>query len=287
MIRFIEWLGRNKLIAVLLSIIVYFTIVAFHQVITDLAIKLRNAIGRDRYNEYIAYFFLFLLLVTLVIYCYYSLKGRQKFLKSALFVIIIALMVISFKYLMTYSIEAIHFPEYMLVAILLIPVLRSYGETVFWVTILGIMDELFQYIFLVPDFDYLDFNDIILNLIGAGAGAIMIFNLGKDVVPIRPVKWYRSPAIFTGAGLIAFFSILLLNGKMTINPADPTMTDTWFSLNRKPMPGEFWKEAYPGRVFHILRPYEGVFVMCLLFTGFFILDLFVTKSRKRGTELSK
>lgn len=272
MIRIFKWLGRNKIVSVLAGIAVYFSIVAFHDEITGLVIKLRNNVGRDQYNDYFAYGFLAHMIIVLIIMIYYSLRERQKLLKLSLVAVISALSLVSYRVLMTYNIEAIHFVEYMLLAMILMPVIRSYGETVFWVTILGILDELFQYRFLTPNFEYFDFNDNILNLIGAGAGVVMIFILGGDAVQLRKMKWYRSPAVITGLGLLIIFFILLISGKMTVNPPELPGSDTWFWLNRKKMPDEFWTTGYPGRNFHILRPMEGIILMYLLFAGFFILD---------------
>lgn len=278
MAKFIQWLGRNKILAVLLAIVVYFSIVAFHQVITDLAIKLRNAIGRDRYNEYLAYSFLVLLTIVVALLFYHSFRSRLRYVKLSISAGVTVLIVFSFRYLMVYNIEAIHFVEYMLVAVLLLPVLKSYGETVFWVTILGLLDELFQYRFLTPNFEYFDFNDITLNLLGAGAGAVVVFVLNSQSVKVRRNKWYRSPAFLTGTGLLTAFSILLLSGKMSINPVDTEGSEVWFSINRKSIPDGFWTTAYPGRIFHILRPFEGIVLMNLLFAGFYILDLLSYKS---------
>jgi len=276
--NFISWLGKNKLIATLLAIALYFCIVTFHDEVTTLAIKIRNILGRDTYNAYLAYAFLVLLIIYAIFLFYQSISGRQKYLKLILSVIVTALTIVAFRLLMVYNIEAIHFVEYMLVAIILIPVLRSYGETVFWVTILGILDELFQYRFLTPDFEYFDFNDCMLNLIGAGSGAVMIYITAGDVIDIRRRKWYKSPAILTGISLLAVFIILLITGKMTIAPVGIPGSENWFSLNRASMPDEFWKEAYPGRKFHVLRPFEAIILYYVLFASFFLLD-FVSQAR--------
>jgi hypothetical protein len=280
--NFLTWLGKNKMITVLLSIILYFSIVTFHDEITTLAIKVRNSIGRDLYNSYLAYSFLALLLIILGYFAWHIFRSKQKLLNIILVALITGIMLFSFKFLMVYSIEAIHFVEYMMLAIILLPLLRSYGETVFWVTILGIIDELFQYFFLVPNFEYFDFNDNILNLIGAGCGAISVFILWKDAIEIKRSKWYRSPAIITAIGLLLLFFLLLWTGKMTINPTGIPGGDSWFSLNRKGMPDGFWEAAYPGRRFHILRPYEGITMMYLMFAGFFGLD-FIQKSNYKRT----
>ena len=284
MTNILHWLGRNKIITVLLGIAVYFCIVTFHDEVTTLVIKIRNSLGLELFNSYLAYGFLALLIFILIIFFYQSLKSRQKILKSVLSLIVSAMMIISFRLLMVYNIEAIHFVEYMLVAIILLPVIRSYGETVFWVTILGMLDELFQYRFLTPDFEYFDFNDSTLNLLGAGAGALLIFVLNDNAIEIRRIKWYRSPAVLTGLGLLTVFLVLLISQKISINPVETP--GTWFSVNRVTLPDDFWKEAYPGRRFHILRPIEGIMVMILLFAGFSMLDLSV-KPQRRTKDFTK
>ena len=78
MISIIRWLGRNKLIAILLGLAVYFSIVTFHDEITQLAIKLRNAIGRDQYNASLGYGFLILLLIFLAFFAWHIYRGKQK-----------------------------------------------------------------------------------------------------------------------------------------------------------------------------------------------------------------
>ncbi len=284
MTKILHWLGRNKVITVLLGIAVYFCIVTFHDEVTTVVIKIRNSLGLETFNRYLAYGFLVLLIFIIIIFFYQSLKSRQKILKAALSLIVSAMMVISFRLLMVYNIEAIHFVEYMLVAIILMPVVRSYGETVFWVTILGMLDEFFQYRFLTPNFEYFDFNDITLNLLGAGAGVLLIFVMNDNAIEIRRIKWYRSPAVLTGLGLLTVFFVLLLTQKISINPVETPVT--WFSINRKSLPDDFWTEAYPGRRFHILKPIEGIMVMILLFAGFSVLDLSVKPQRPFGTATS-
>jgi hypothetical protein len=280
MTRIIHWLGQNKLIALLLAVIIYFSIVTFHDEITDIAIRIRNSIGLDSYNSILAYGFLVLLIIAAIFYFKYALEGKQRFLKTTLTVVIVVLMVLAFRLLMVYNIEAIHFAEYMLLAMILLPVFRNYRETIFWVNILGILDELFQYLVLTPNFDYFDFNDCILNLLGAGAGAIMIFNLGGEAIGIRRIKWYRSPAFLTGVFLLVSFFILLWSGKMVVDPSSADPGSYWFSINRVPAPGNFWTEAYPGRRFHILSPAEGVILMYILISAFSFLDVWSRHVRK-------
>lgn len=268
--RLLTWLGKHPLIAFLLTAVTYLCIVTFHDEITQVAIRVRNAVGRDQYNAYLAWFFIALLLAVLAWMAWHIGRSRRIWLNTGLVAIMAGLMVFSFNFLMTYNIEAIHFVEYFLVAFLLLPVIRSYGGTVFWVTLLGVLDELFQYFFLVPEFGYFDFNDNVFNLLGAGTAAVTVFIVNDGIIAMKELRWYRSPALITGLLFLAAFMLLMATWLMT---ADPTPDGAGlFSLNREAMPDEFWKEAYQGRLFHILRPWEGMAVMYLLFAGFFMLD---------------
>lgn len=278
----LTWLGKNKLIALLLTIALYFCIVTFHDEVTQIVIKIRNHFGKEKYNLALGWGFLILLLLFITYVAFDIYRNIHKMLTLSLTAGITILLVAAFNTLMVYNVEAIHFVEYMMVAILLFPVLRSYGETVFWVTMIGILDEIFQYRFLTPEFEYFDFNDCLLNLLGASTGMVFIFITAGNAIGIRHTKWYRSPAVVTGLGLLALFILLLVSGKMTINPATTENAGNWFSLNRKTSAGEFWIHAYPGRHFHILRPFEALTIYYLLFAGFFGLDF--TVSHLRGND---
>ena len=271
----LTWLGKHPLIALLLALATYFSIVTFHDEITQVAIRVRNAVGRDHYNAYLAWFFIALMLAVLAWMAWHIGRSRRIWLNTSLVVVMAGLMIAAFNYLMVYNIEAIHFVEYFLVAFLLLPVARSYGGTVFWVTLLGVLDELFQYFFLVPEFGYFDFNDNVLNLLGAGTAAVTVFIVNNGVIKMKYLRWYRSPAVITGLVMLASFILLMVTGLMTADPMPGG--DNLFSLNREAMPDEFWKEAYPGRSFHILRPWEGMALIYVLFAGFFMLDWLVIR----------
>ena len=84
---------------------------------------------------------------------------------------------------LTYSVpEYAHYPQYAALAWLLARALdpdRSrllVGRVLFWVTLLGTIDEIQQYVWLAPSYgEYLDFNDILANLLGAAAGVLIYY----------------------------------------------------------------------------------------------------------------
>jgi len=275
--KIISWLGQNKVIATMAGLALYLGIVTFHDEITVVAIKWRNSAGLQNYNAWLARIFLAIFIMALLLFTYHILKGKQKMLKTIMVVIMAVLTLLSFRYLMTYNIEAIHFVEYMLVAMIMLPVFRSYGETVFWVTIAGILDETYQYLVLTPNFDYFDFNDIILNLVGATTGVILVFVAAGSVIEIKRRRILISPGLITAITLLAVFIILALSGKLAFDPTETSGMGAWFSLNREIMPDAFWIEAYAGRKFHVLSAWEGISLLYFFFTVFYLLDTYFMK----------
>jgi len=73
--------------------------------------------------------------------------------------------------------EYIHYPQYAILAVLLALCIDPHRISVpwmrilFWTSLLGFFDEMNQYFYLCKSYgDYLDFNDALMNLLGAQAG---------------------------------------------------------------------------------------------------------------------
>jgi VanZ family protein len=81
--------------------------------------------------------------------------------------------------LVVFNVENIHFPQYAVLTLTIFALFKHFGATVFWVTLSGVFDEGYQYFVLYRNNNivYLDFNDIVLNLIGAGIGVALIYTL--------------------------------------------------------------------------------------------------------------
>jgi hypothetical protein len=94
------------------------------------------------------------------------------------------------RYLTFAIIESVHYLQYGLLAWLLArasdPQRRRWpvGRVLFWATLMGAGDELLQYLWITSSYsDYLDFNDILMNLLAAVAG--VLFYYGAAPVPRR------------------------------------------------------------------------------------------------------
>ena len=82
--------------------------------------------------------------------------------------------------------EYAHYPEYAALAWLLARSLdpdRSrlwVGKVLFWATLLGMADEVQQYVWIAPSYgEYLDFNDFVSNVLGAAAGVLIYYGFKR------------------------------------------------------------------------------------------------------------
>jgi hypothetical protein len=102
--------------------------------------------------------------------------------------------------LLVSNVELIHFPQFALIAALLLA--AGIGPSGAWLgaTLAGLLDESYQHLIVYKDVPntYFDYNDIFLNSIGAAWGTL-IFGVSRlrTAVP----RTTRSPLILASAGL--------------------------------------------------------------------------------------
>lgn len=147
--------------------------------------------------------------------------------------------------LLVSNVELIHFPQFALLAGLILA--TGIGAEAAWLvaTAAGIADETYQYLVLyagVPNI-YLDYNDMVLNAIGA-AYAVCLFVAagGRSAAGEQSVapRWRNAIAgISTGLFLLALW-------------IDPPRLDP------------FWRKAATGRAYHVFSLPEGLLALALL-----------------------
>ncbi|MCD4680446.1 MAG: hypothetical protein K8S00_08675 [Bacteroidales bacterium] len=191
--RFLEFLNDRIILSLSLLIIYYLLVVLLHKEVSDFFIRLVEGVPRNVYQTIV----LSVGLVLLVVYVFLVVRNIliREWKKNIIFYFFFTLLfvVLAFKIIIVHNIEIIHFAQYAGLAILLFPIVKRFGDTVFWATLLGFIDEAYQYLYLKPDgTDYFDFNDVILNLLGAGLGVLLIFSSGFYLLRIHRKRWYRS-----------------------------------------------------------------------------------------------
>jgi len=169
--------------------------------------------------------------------------------------IAILFVILTYKYLFILPTETAHFPQYAMMAILLFPLTWRIDETLIWATIIGAIDEGYQYYILSPErTNYFDFNDVLTDLLGAALGLIFLWAFLRNEIK-QPRPLIRSSA-WKALGVFTVLIVLLyFFGGNTIA-----------SIIREPET-EFWTTLRNGVRFHVLRPFPGLAIILALLAG--------------------
>lgn len=271
MVRFISFLSNNRWLNILIASIYYILVVTTHrQVGRFVAQNLDKPLGRDNYNLLVIVLGASLFVATLLLLqknfrtILSSLEKRRilLYLLSLVVIIIIAINVI-----MVVNVEIIHILQYCLMAIILYPLLRNFNTVMIITTILGAIDEAYQYWYLFPEkSDYFDFNDVIINFLGVILGLIILRSQGfKNAVSDK--KWYMSVVFYIILSISLFTIIGFLTGFISTSPPGKNDTLALIELVRKYKPG-FWRIIPPQVKFHVIRPLEFLGLLILLMLSY-------------------
>lgn len=267
--KLINYLENNRVLNWILIVLYYALAVLPHEEVgVWIAKNIMKPLGRDMYNHR-----MFMIaamgigLYALVVLWNVFRKEKSVQWTPLIYLLVnIGLALASWYFLFVFNVEAIHFLQYMLLAILMFPIFRRYGETLFWCTIMGAVDEAYQYFILSPNrTNYYDFNDIILDLIGAAFGLILI----RSFRPVlrNAAKWYKSSILYCSVLLTVLIGVLYGLGALRFYP-DEAFPDAWLLV--KKVPEGFWTELKPV-IFHIVEPLEGMLIVVGLLVGFSFL----------------
>ncbi len=260
-----NWLKNNKALNVFLVIVYYLLVVLPHEEVGIwIAKTLDQPYGRDTYNLII----LALGVIGLLGYLlpiWNGLKQLETGKGRVLFVLLatILFIIVSFNILLVVNVEIIHFVQYAILALLLFPLFNNYRDTLFYAMLFATVDEGYQYFVLAPlRTDYFDFNDVIIDLIGAALGLILFWVSGiKDVTSNK--KWFQT-ATFLGFSILTVGVVIAyLTGNLAIYPSE-SETQAPILLIRK-VQESFWTIIHPNVKFHVVRPLEGLLILGGLF----------------------
>ena len=170
------------------------------------------------------------------------------------------LVALCMNFLFVLNVEAIHFIQYAIFAIICFQINSSYWKTMFWSVIAGVIDELYQYMWLTPNkSEYFDFNDVIIDAVGAGIGLIIIRVLAPPVQGFSAESFIKSfESIF-----ILLIGSLILIGLMT-NYISYGYDEAAMFCFIKVEHLDFWHIVHPAIKFHVVKPIEGFFISLFL-----------------------
>jgi len=268
--RIVSYLSNRKLLNIFIAVIYYIIVVTTHrQVGRFIAQNLDIPLGREAYNLFV----LSVGIISLLVLFFLLQKNFRNKLSSldkkktlGYLVYLMTLIVIAINLIMVVNVEIIHIAQYCVMAILLFPLLRNFNIVLFYTTILGGLDEAFQHWYLFPDkSNYYDFNDVLINFLGACLGLIILKSQGLSDIK-KTSQWYKSSIFWTILMIIGTYIIGTVTGLISIMPvedSDPAI----ITLIRKYEPG-FWRELPPNVKFHIVRPVEFFILIIILMCSF-------------------
>lgn len=164
-------------------------------------------------------------------------------------VALVALSVAAQRWLLVSNVELIHLPQFGLLAALLL--LSGLGPQAAWIgaTLAGVLDEAYQYFVIYAHLPavYFDYNDIVLNGIGA-AWAVVLGAAGAQ--PRQPAPRSRRVALALTAAALAL-AVLFAPPRLASRTTFP-----------------FWQptlvRAATGFDYHVMAPSEGLAALLLL-----------------------
>jgi hypothetical protein len=273
--KIVDWLAAHRFINVLLITAYFLFIYYMHDPVVHLSVWVMNFFTLAVYNKVvIAVIILFLILF--IAFLASQLKAHRDNLKLKLIYLFITLtlIVIHFHIMFEMNIEIIHIFEFPFLALLLFPLTRRLGATLFFTIPFMLLDEWHQYIVLYPaTVDYLELNDIVMDIYGAGLAmtALLICGLKGE----KKVKslWTRTEFI----SLVACMLLIVIAVKLCFVSvyAAGKCDNTLLVLNRIPGAQNFWRQ-FPGRdvIYHVMQPVEAFIYIPLLTLFYFGLDSF-------------
>lgn len=184
---------------------------------------------------------------------------------------------------LTYSAnEYAHLPQYGLLAWMLARALDPgrtrwpVGRVLFWTTLMGAADELLQYLWITRSYsDYLDFNDILVNLLAGVAGVMVYYgSRSRTNLPVpapAPVaEWVVAAclvALVLGLGAAGRLRTAAVAALPPGVSAPSPIAAGVLSLQRRP--GMYGSRQLGRRHshFHVLRPHHAALAMAGVFVG--------------------
>jgi len=272
LLKIYDWFSKNRFWNICLIIVYYLLVVLPHEEVGQfLAKNLDEPLGRIRYNQLVLFFGI------LGTIAYLKLNGvgikkypkRRKIVLLYLFFTFLFIF-IAFKFLMVVNVEMIHLVQYGLLTLLLFPLFCHFGSSLFFAIILGALDEAYQYWVLTPlSTDYYDFNDVIINLLGAALGLILLYSNGLQTKQ-EISHWFPSPIIF----ITLFTSLLLIilyNLEIfAIFPKQEGIQAPLLLIRR--LQSNFWTVGEHDIKFHVIRPFSGLILGIILYHFYRSLD---------------
>jgi len=191
-----------------------------------------------------------------------------------IWLLLLILMFLADRILIVNNIERIHFPQYAVLSLILGLSLRNEMLIFFTSSFAGFVDEFMQYIMDPNRGNYLDFNDILFNMLGAALGVALLMSLRAPITGEIQKYEKRFQIVFetivTTLAILVIVTFLLGRFVLVAEQVKPrnilTMVNGKLSFIMSfERHDQFWQRSPAhGKEFHVLSPFEGLSILFLL-----------------------
>jgi len=266
------WLKEHRSVNLLLLVAYIFFILFAHGAFVSLSVVVMNALSLPVYNHLVA---LLVALAPLVVgaLVYRALKRKMKPDPRGLFFLVLVLsgLVVHFFVFTEMNIEFIHAMEFGVLAALIYPLVGRFGAAIVGALPVMLVDEWYQYKVLFDYVEYFDFNDILLDLLGAGLflSLLRVLGVGSEEQATHLLK--RSELYVLG--LIVLLTTVFLSTNVMVCYSSDVTNNTWLILNDINAEYGFWR-VHPliGSTYHVLEPMAGMITVFGVCVAYFFMD---------------
>lgn len=214
------------------------------------------------------------------------LNGRA----AAALLAAIGVMLLADRILIVNNIERIHYPQYAVLAILLRLSLSSDLLVLAASSFAGVVDEFLQYVVNPVRTNYLDFNDFVLNILGAALGLVIYSAAIKEgKLPISSYEKNFRIVFKMALGLVfGIVALAVVSGHVISYAEKRDPPEVFIDRGGKSLfvlsfeeHSEFWTTAVHGKRFHVLSPLEGIVTMTVLLSGYSYVFTWLKRAKQK------
>lgn len=289
MIGLIHWLSKRRARTAVFAAAYFVVLTLSHDLLQQPAYWAQGQLSHRSWNALVAGVGISLLIA----FCVWLARAlghhAQQRVATSYLAATVTLAILSFHTLLVMNIEVVHFLQYAILTILLYPITRRHTDTIILAILAALIDEGYQYFHLYADRGiHFDFNDVILNTIGAGFGLVFVLVFRGDVprddhrASATINQLARSPVCVTAAALLTAGALATWAGWIRI--LRDTAAPSWAVILRRGGPStQFWTPTTWGKTYHEVGPVEWLLVSIMLASLYAALDLYPHRSASAET----
>jgi len=278
--RALEALASRPALAATLATVYSIVTIAAHEEVNQWVRALQGRLGRDGFAALVWAVSVLLVMAFLLALTRAPRAARASIAVGLALWLVAAAFV--YRYLFTVASEGVHFAQYAGLVLLVFPLVGRVAAAMLIANLIGIADEAYQFWGLHPDWGvYLDWNDIVLNALGALLGALLLALAG-----VRPRRSRRAFGVAFALTLLllAGGAALVASGRIVLHAgADrAAAAHAWLVLDRGDVASQpFWVTAdWAQKRYHVLLPGAGAAAVA----AFALLALAVDRRERRANS---